>query len=366
MRFALLLFASTFIARALTTPAANHGPLNRWVDAILLPTILFFACERYCMQKPDRVRRLAGSLMIGGGILGAIGVAEKILGFELATLTSGGAVRFDAPLDVTRISGPYPAPEPYALTLLTCFAATLYWILSRRPGSRYGWALPIVAIEAAGIALTLFRASWIAAILIVTTAFGLRPHRFGRLFAVAAIVCVVGSLATTQLQQDKTVSERVNNTQNIYNRLATYKQGLEIFGSAPLFGVGVDHYYEAASDRTPVVVRGAPSVKAPHSSYIGLLAEQGLVGFLPFLLVTYATWYLVGGLRRASFRNEGTAILMGSVAGAALGYLIMSLTLTMLPYEPSNAFFLAFLGGAAGHLASLRAAAAQPASERRP
>lgn len=360
MRFALLLLASTFFLRAATTHTGNHGPLNRWVDAVVLPTILFFACERYCAQKQDRVRRLAGMIMVGGGILGAIGVAEKMAGFELASKT-GGAVRFDAPLDVTRISGPYPAPEPYALTLIICFAATLYWILSRKPGSPWIWAVPILGLEGAGIALALFRAGWIAAVLVVITAFGLRPHRFGRLFAVAGIACVIGFFATAQLQQDKTVSARLHNTQNIYSRVATYEQGLQIFGSAPLFGVGVDQYNKVASKREPVVVSGAPSIPFPHSSYIGLLAEQGLVGFLPFLLITYATWYLVGGLRRASLRNKGTAVLLGTVAGAALGYLIMSLTLTMLPYEPSNAFFAAFLGGAAGHLDGLAGRASPPA-----
>jgi hypothetical protein len=41
--------------------------------------------------------------MIEAGILGAIGIAERIAGFELATLTSGN-VRFDANIDTTRIS----------------------------------------------------------------------------------------------------------------------------------------------------------------------------------------------------------------------------------------------------------------------
>jgi hypothetical protein len=71
------------------------------------------------------------------------------------------------------------------------------------------------------------------------------------------------------------------------------------------------------------------------------------------LLLTFAAWYLISSLRRASFTNEGAAILMETVAGAAVGYLIMSLTLTLLPYEPPNAFFAAFLGGAAGHLDAL-------------
>jgi hypothetical protein len=36
-----------------------------------------------------------------------------------------------------------------------------------------------------------------------------------------------------------------------------------------------------------------------------------------------------------------------------IAYLIMSLTLTMLPYEPSNAFFAAFLGAASARVDTL-------------
>jgi hypothetical protein len=155
-------------------------------------------------------------LMIGGGVVGAIGIAERISGFELASLTSGGVVRFDAGVGTTRISGPYPAPEPYTLTLIVSFAATMYWILSRKRGGHYGWALVLAGVEVTAIALALFRAGWIAAILVVITAFGLRPRRFGRLFAVAGIACTVAFFATVQLQQNKTVATRVGNTQNIY------------------------------------------------------------------------------------------------------------------------------------------------------
>jgi O-antigen ligase len=366
IRFSLLLFVFTFGVRALTTSAANNGPLNRWLDAIVLPAILFFACERYCSLGADRLRRLSGALMLAGGVLGVIGIAERIFGFELATLTGGGAVRFDAGVDATRISGPYPAPEPYALTLLICFAATLYWILSRKQGSRYFWALVIAAVEVAAISLALFRAGWIAGVLILITSFGLRPGRFGRLFTVAAVACVVGFFATAQLQQNKTVAQRVGNTQNIYNRLATYEQGFEIFRSAPLFGVGIDKYHAAAEERPPVYVSGAPSVTYPHSSFVGLLGEQGIVGFVPFVLLFYALWRLLVGLRAASFRESRAALVMATAAGAVLAYLIMSLTLTMLPYEPPNAFFAAFLGGAAGYLDFVARKPARPLPDKRP
>jgi hypothetical protein len=79
--------------------------------------------------------------------------------------------------------GPYPAPKPYLLSLASCFAATLYWMLTRKRGGRLGWSLILARRQVAGIALALVRAGWTAAILVVLAWFGYRPGRFGRTFA---------------------------------------------------------------------------------------------------------------------------------------------------------------------------------------
>jgi O-antigen ligase len=356
----MLLFALTWLIvsfglRAVATQAGTGGPVATWVNAILLPPILFVASERYCLGGRGRVRRLAASLMIAGGILGGIGVAQRIWGFEFATLT-GGSVRFDAAVDQTRVSGPYSAPEPFALTLIICFAATLYWIQSRRRGSAYWWAVVIAGLELVAIGFSLFRAAWIGAILVVIASFGIRPGRLGRTFAVTSLVAVVGLAAAAQLEQNKTFATRATNTDNIYGRLATYEQGIQIFRSAPVIGIGVDQYHRVSEEREPTVVADVESVTYPHNSYIGLLAEQGLVGFLPLLIVSYAVWRVIRDLRRASSRHEDV-VLGATLTGAATAFLIMSLTLTMLPYEPSNTFFAALLGAASARLDSLTKAA---------
>jgi O-antigen ligase len=348
---ALFILVASFGLRALTTSVGTE-PVKVWVDSIVLPAVLFVACERYCLPGADRGRRLAGSLMIAGGILGLIGIAERLWGFELATL-SGGSARFDAAIDTTRVSGPYPAPEPYALTLAICLAATLYWVNTRSRGSRSGWGLALVGVQGTAIALALFRAGWLAAILVVIAAFGYRPGRFGRTFAVVGLVGVVALAASLQLQSNSTVSERLNNTENIKQRLAIYKQGIEIFRTAPVFGVGVDQYNAVAQNRPPATVSGVESQPWPHSTYFGALAEQGIVGFIPVLLLSYAVWRVIAALRALSFRSREATLLLGAVTGAALAYFVMSLTLTMLPYEASNTFFFAFLGGASGRLDAL-------------
>jgi len=348
----LLWLVVSYGMRALATSASIAGPIATWFDAIVLPAILFVACERYCLAGFGRARRLAGALMIAGGILGAIGIAERIWGFQLATLR-GGSVRFDAAINQTRVSGPYPAPEPYALSLIICLAATLYWIQSRGRGSSYRWALVCAGLEVAAIALVLFRAAWIAAIVVVIASFGIRPGWFGRMFAVTGVVAALAFAATSQLQQNKTFVTRENNTTNVYGRLASYRQGFEIFRANPVFGIGVNRYHDVARTSPTARVSKIEAAPDPHNSYVGLLAEQGIVGLLPLLLLTYGVWRLASGLRAASFWSKEAVLLTGTVAGAALAYLIMSLTLSMLPYEPSNAFFFALLGAASARLDSL-------------
>jgi O-antigen ligase len=347
--FGLVWLVASYGIRAFATDSSLSGPPQTWVDAILLPAVLFVACERYCLRGAARGRALAASLAIAGGVLGTIGIAERIFGFELATVT-GGSVRFDALVDATRISGPYPVPETYVLTLTTCLAATLYWIVSRPRHARYGWALALVGVQLTAIALALFRAGWIAAILVVIASAGIRPGRSGRMFGLITLVAIFAALATTQLEANPTVSTRVNDTENINGRLATYRQGLEIFQGSPVFGIGVNQYLVVAQRRAPEIVNNVASVPYPHSSYVGLLAEQGVIGFLPLLFLSFAVWGLLTALRAASFWSREAMLLLGPVAGATLAYLIMSLTLTMLPYGPSNAYFAALLGLTAGRL----------------
>jgi len=328
---------------SVATPTAAN-----WFDAIVLPAILFAVVSRFCVTSA-RAQGITGSLALAGGVLGAIGVAERILGFDLSSL-NGAAARFDTSVEEIRISGPYQVPEPYALSLVICLAATLYWVQTRRPRP-YVWGVLLVSLEAAGIALSLFRAAWLAAIVVVVASIGFRPRRFGRALFTLGIVLALVVAANARLEQNQTYATRAHNTDNIYGRLATYQQGFEIFRDSPLFGVGVDNYTFASQQRAPVRVQNVQSIEFPHNSYIEVLAEQGLVGFVPLLVVSFAVWRLIRGLRRTA-ASEDVGVLVGVLTGAAIGYLIMSLTLTMLPYSPSNLFLAALLGVAAGRLDS--------------
>ena len=341
---ALLAFTIVWGVESFFAPQQNFA-LSSWIDALVLPYILFNTTRLYGRSE-ERRSQIAAAVMLGGIVLAGIGIAESLFGFELATRT-GGALRVESELETVRISGPYPVPEPYALSLLMTFAATLYWTQLRAP-RRYVVGGSAAVIQLVAIGLTLFRAAWIGAALVAFMAIGVRRGRWPRAVYVGAIMTTVLLSVFSHVKQNAGLSERVNNTGNIYGRLATYKQGLKLFTSHPLSGVGITQYHQAAVDAPPQFVNNVESITFAHSSFILVLAEQGLLGMVPFALLGFFTWRLVRALRRS--RAPDVVILAPASAGAALAYLIMSATLTMITYGSSNSFFAMILGLVAGSL----------------
>jgi O-antigen ligase len=349
----------SFISAAAT---GTIGPIETWIDAILLPSVLFVVTARL-VTTVEQVRRLAAAVVAGGVVISAIAIAEALFGFELATRI-GSTLRLDASTGVIRVSGPYPVPEVLGLVLLICLAMTLYWMQAK---GRAWYLLGGVAatIQLIAIALTLFRAAWIGAILIVIAALAIRPGRVGRLATVATVASIALFVAFSFLGQVPVFASRVTSDAamaNVYIRVAINIQSLELFDQSPLVGVGADQYTAAASAHLPAMWAGVTAVPYSHNSYLGLLAEQGLLGFIPFLAVTLLAIRAIREVGRLGGVRDD--ILMGAcAAGAGLAYLVMSLTLTMLPYGSSNTFLALLLGVVCGRL---NARASETAAEGLP
>lgn len=343
---ALTWFVAAYLVRALTTEGAVLFASKLWLDAILLPALLFISAHRL-IASTERCRQLGAALTLAGGALALFGIAQYFIGFDLSERSAGNTA-IDKAISLVRVSGPYQGPETYALALVLCLAATLYWIQARR-GPAYLLGGAVVALELSAISITFFRAAWMAAIIVVIASLGFRPKRHGRLLGVAGAVVVGLALASTQVADDRRIATRVQNSDNVYGRIATYKEALAIFPEKPLFGVGVSRYTDVARARSAPRVQGVAPLDYPHSSYLGTLAEQGVFGFLPFLCLSLAAWWVVRVYRRRA-RSRDDVLLGATVGGALVGYLVMSLTLTMLPYLPSNAFLMVLLGAAAARL----------------
>jgi O-antigen ligase len=350
MIFTFSWLALVFGLRAIATKGPNLGfdAVTLWLDAVILPFVLFVAAAKLT-PTPAEARRLMGALALAGVCLACLGLAQKVAGFELAS-RSGGAPRFDDAIGTVRISGPYPAPEPFALSLLICLAATLYWIQARRPRPYLLGGLAVV-LECTAIGFTFFRAAWITGIVVLVVML-IRPRRPARTLLVVVYAVAITALAFTRLEDDPRFANRVHNARNLDTRLAAYGQALDIFELQPLYGVGVDQYPIVAASLPQKTFHGVAPVPNPHNSFLGVLAEQGVLGLAPLLASSFAVWFALGRFRRR-MTDADDVLLFTCARGAAVAYALMSLPLNMFPYGSTNAFLGLVLGAACGRYEAL-------------
>ena len=348
--FALAALALVWELRSAFNDSQQLYALRTGIDALVLPLILFLVVRQAVLLRPANAERMAATLVLAGALLGAVGVAQTILGFELASL-SGSEARYDTGIGTVRISGPYDVPESYGLSLCLCLAATLYWT-QLRGREAYLLGAGVAGLELAAIGLTYFRVAWISAVVVIFFALAFRPRHYGRVVVVLVSLGLVLAVVATQIERSSTLSSRATDTDNVSSRLGAYKQSTQFWQENPAFGIGIAQYEEEALARPPVKVDGINSAPHPHSSFFGTLAELGAVGALALLWLTFAAWRLIRALdRRRQERRE--VLLAAAVVGATVAYLLFSITLTMLPYSPSNLFLAVLLGLAAGRVDAL-------------
>lgn len=355
LRNALIVMVAVFGVQAVMSDGFSSGTLSPWVDAFVLPLIVFVAASKVATSE-QRMSQIGGALVLAGLGLSLLGIAERIGGFELATRV-GGVPRYDAHIHAIRISGPYADPEPYAVVVMVCLAATLYWTQLHK---RYFLGSIIAVLECAAIALTFFRAAWIATLLVIVIALAWRPKQHARAIGLIALLSAIGLFAYIGLERSSVFTTRIHNTQNIYTRFGAYHEAFRLFRESPLTGVGVGQYHDVVQTTFPsYFFHGVQAVSYAHSSFLSVLAEQGVIGFIPFLIVIIVCWQLIQAFRRRA-KSHSDVLFAASLLGVALAYLVMSLTLTMLPYGMSNEFVALLFGMAAGRLNTLDSEAPQP------
>jgi len=330
--------------RVILDGLGSFSSVTIWVDAFVIPLLAFLLVRVYAEQGGS-VDRILVSLGVGGAIAGAIGIAERIAGFSLASW-SGGVVRFDFDSNIIRFAGPYNVPEVYFCVLIVAFAATLCW------GARNNWRRPGVllalgALQLIGVWLTYFRAGFIAVIVVGIGIAAIRRGRSLRTLLVAVALAVPIYLTINYLQAvDATFAGRLGNTKNSLSRLAAYEQGVIIMKSSPVIGVGIQKFEDTASQLAPIWVNGVKNVNHPHNSLVEIGAEAGV----PAALVLFATFVFAMLLCRSlwrrshGWRDEMLALGCGL---ALIGYGFVSLTLAMIEYGTPTQFLMAFLALAA-------------------
>jgi len=126
------------------------------------------------------------------------------------------------------------------------------------------------------------------------------------LVVVAALSVVAAAAPSGSFERFKSIKD-YRQDESAMGRLNAWKAGLRMFRDRPAFGVGAGVFEVAYGTRYKPA--GTPAKwMAPHSSYVQVLAEAGLIGLICFLMLIYFTFAEVWRARRLVGKAQRMAV----------------------------------------------------------
>lgn len=336
--YGLAMLASLPAARL---PAESIAALLEYSrDAMLLLLIVAG------LQRPagDGLRRAVWALLAAGLLLGLLSVIQQFSGAyqqDFAGFSVAQLQHIAGRANGYRIGGPLGSPNYYAMILVPLVPLAFDRLLhERRPALRLAAALTLVVVLLS-ILFTFSRGGFIALTVVLVLCLW-RParelRRPGLLPALLLAGLVLLPLALPAYRQrlaaipaalGQSESAAIDEP-SIRGRLSEWTAGLQMFRDHPLAGAGLAnypaHYLEYSSQ---LGLDSRREQRSPHSLYLEVAAETGLLGLAAFAALLLA---LAGGLAHArrAFLRAGRPSAAGLVAALAiglLGYLVASLFL---------------------------------------
>lgn len=268
--------ALSFVA----SPMRTQTGLFLLIDLYVIPTILFTAAPLFFGTRHRRFA-FAASFAVFGIYLGFTAITQTLqltqLVFPAYILDPNVGIHTD------RARGPYAESVNNGLMLI--FSGVLGGYLARVASSRR-WRIVggiSVTLCAIGVALTLTRAIWLAAIAVLVIMVVALPQLRRRipllLVGAAAVAVVFVSVFPDFLTAATSRGEDLN---PIYDRLNVNQAAGAMALQHPLFGVGWNQAGLVMSDYIrmgpdyPVTAAAASLI--PHNVFLGRFAELGIIG----------------------------------------------------------------------------------------
>jgi len=271
-------------------------------------------------------------------ICAAVAAAEMVVKEDL--LPNQGSGMDYAGGGIPRPNGPFASND----TLALIGAVSLFFLLFLRAalgpkvssGRRVLHSIGLTA--AIGMALMpMFRSVAITLLLalIVDTIWEKRTTR--RACRVGLILAFAGLIFLPKIFAPDMFEDR-SSGQNVYGRIAQLDQSFQVFLDHPILGVGFYNFGSVVTGEPRYVAsyQGVNSVDSPHNNLTQVLAETGILGFVPYMIAHVLLLRAMWQLRRSS--------LSGSLAWKFCFYMFLAYWTTGLTessgYSPLNLLYV--------------------------
>ena len=367
LTYALMLLASSIWA---SDPSLADRGVMEGAKALLIAGLVATLCA-----SPRQFRAVVWTILLTGAVLSTLGIMQVVTG-DFSSHVGGFARSKLAQVygDVfePRIAGPVGDPNFFAQLLLPLVPLGLFlgWEEHRR--RLRGIAFALAGLTVGGIVLTYSLGAALALLLMIGLTFASHRTRMRQ----AALVALVVAVPTTMLMPTDFVTRIATITQilpgeerslhldsSFEERRLLVRTAWDMFSERPLLGVGARNYavhfdrHAAEVGSEARIYRDPGDPRYPHSLYLEIAAETGVVGLTLFLaIVTFCLVSLEHARRTAgAVSDHYLAGIARALQIGIAGHLVSAL---FLHGEFQRPLWLLFgLAAALSSLASSRAAA---------
>jgi O-antigen ligase len=283
----MVVFTLVCLISARNSQSLDRAGFGFLVNAYILPFLAYYLARSFLQDDGD-IRRFCLALTVLGIYLAYVGICEQLyepIVFPRYIVDPNYIIA-----NAGRSVGPSLEPVGYGVGLVFCLLLATH-LFFRLPGSLSlpkGLAFTAICATPVAIVFTYTRAIWIGVIISLLILFIWYP-RGRRMFGAVLVLLFIGFVLIQTIHISKTEgsTQDVVKRDTIYVRISMAKAGLKMFLDAPFVGVGylqagtkVTPYFEAVE--TSVVPREGFLI---HNTFINILAELGIIGFVPFVLI---------------------------------------------------------------------------------
>jgi O-antigen ligase len=262
---------------------------------IFVKIILIFALMISTITSPRRVRQMTWVMITASGYIAARAVFDYVRGVNLV---EGDRVR-------GAVGGMFENPNDLALNLVTFLAPTLFIIFFDKKPSRRLFASGLAVVMLAAIVCTKSRSGFLG--LVVMGLVVMYYMAKAKPAAVGALV-VIGLMAVPALpssfwdRMDSIVNAEEDQTGSRAARLRLIDQGVQVFISNPITGIGAGQFKNYNDGET------VEKWRVTHNVWLQVAAELGVFGLVAFVFLVLrgytANFAAMRMLRRTRKRRQ--------------------------------------------------------------
>lgn len=264
-RWLILLAGAVTISSVLGTHSARSLQI---VQDIFLKILILYLLVLNLVDTPKRAIALQLVIAVADAFLGGYAIYAKMTGTATIEGTRAAAV------------GLLGDPNDLALALLMSFPFLLSACIETRGGRRAAFVV-LLALVFGGIIATQSRGGILG---LGAGLFFLLKHRIkSKAVVYGAVGLAVAGLVTVMGVKSRQGLGSGGIDESAQGRIDAWESGLRMFKAHPLFGVGVEAF--PANYQLYAVNPVDWRQKATHNTYIQALAETGMAGIVPFMML---------------------------------------------------------------------------------